>query len=179
MATMMATMLAASGMTAGAAAGAAGAATAAAGTSTLMNAITIGTTLVSGLAALQSGGAQAAGLQGQANMEDFRAKQEEIKGMEETARAMGALNDDLGKAIVAGYANGLQGSGSVETAIREAREEGQFNINMSRDNAVIQSSLRKSNAQQLRQSASSSRAAGIWEAVGIAGKGATSYLKRG
>jgi hypothetical protein len=144
-----------------------------------MNAFSIGTTLVSGLAALQSSNAQGAALAGQAKMEDFRAKQEEIKGMEETARAMGALNDDLGKAIVAGYANGLQGSGSVETAIREAREEGQFNINMSRDNAVIQSSLRKSNAQQLRQSASSSRAAGIWEAVGIAGKGATSYLKRG
>jgi hypothetical protein len=175
MATMMATMLTASGLSAGAV----GAAGAAAGSSSLLNAFSIGTTLVSGLAALQSGGAQAAALQGQANMEDFRAKQEEIKGMEETARAMGALNDDLGKAIVAGYANGLQGSGSVETAIREAREEGQFNINMSRDNAVIQSSLRKSNAQQLRQSSSSSRATGIWEAVGIVGKGATSYLKRG
>jgi hypothetical protein len=175
MATMMATMLTASGLSAGAA----GAAGAAAGSSSLLNAFSIGTTLVSGLAALQSGGAQAAALQGQANMEDFRAKQEEIKGMEETARAMGALNDDLGKAIVAGYANGLQGSGSVETAIREAREEGEFNINMSRDNAVIQSSLRRSNAKQLRQSASSSRAAGIWDAVGIAGKGAASYLKRG
>lgn len=178
MATLMATALAGSGIAAGAA-GAASAGAAAAGTSSLFNAFTIGSTLVSGLAAIQSGNAQASALRGQANQAEFEADQELVKGEQETASALEALNDDLGRAIVAGYANGLQGSGSVGVAIDEAREQGQFNVNTTRDNAVIQSSLRRTNAKQLRTDARSASEGGLFAAVGQVGQAGARIFKRG
>lgn len=179
MATLMATALAGSGIAAGSAAATAGAAATAASTSTLFNAFTIGTTLVSGLAAIQSGNQQSAALKGQANQAEFEADQELVKGEQETAKALEVLNDDLGRAIVAGYANGLQGSGSVGVAIDEAREQGQFNVNTTRDNAIIQSSLRRTNAGQLRQDASAARDTGLFAAVGAAGQAGARIFKRG
>jgi len=175
MATLMATALAGSGIASGAAAAGAGAA----GTSSLFNAFTIGSSLVSGLAAIQAGGARAAELRGQANQAEFEADQELVKGEQETANALAALNDDLGRAVVAGFANGLQGSGSVQVAIDEAREEGQFNVNTARDNAIIQSSLRRTNARQLRQSASAERDTGLFAAVGRVGQAGARIFRRG
>ncbi len=174
MATLMATALAGSGIAAKTAA-----ATAAVSSTSLFNAFTVGSTLVSGLASITAGQQQAAALEGQANQAEFQADQELVKGEQETAKALEVLNDDLGRAIVAGYANGLQGSGSVGVAIEEARQEGQFNVNTTRDNAVIQSSLRRTSANQLRQDAGAARDTGLFAAVGQAGQAGARIFRRG
>lgn len=127
--------------------------------------LSVGGSIASGLASIAAGNARASALESQAEVEDFRAKQELIKGREEVVKSLELLNDDLAAMTVAGYAAGLQPSGSVEAAKNDAIEAGEFSVATARDNADVASGMRRTSARNLRQDAKSARSGGIWGAL--------------
>lgn len=139
----------------GAVSGAAGAG------STLATLASVGSTVVGGLASFAASRQQAAAAEQQAKQEDLQATQETINGREDALNAMRRLNQDLASITVAGYASGLDSSGSVQSAKDQALEIGEANMNMARTNAAMASAARRQQAQQYRNDAKGYKTAGI------------------
>lgn len=176
MATLFATFLGALGKAGAAIAGTASAATGAVGAgSTAMTFLTGLSTVVGGLASIRSGQAQEAALEAQAQDETLRANQETINGREVALDAMKKLNDNLAAITVAGYASGLQSSGSVESAQREAMDVGEANMTMARENSRFAAAARRGQANQLRAEGAAARQEGIFGAI----RGGLSWAQRG
>lgn len=171
MATMFATMMATlSGGGGAAAAGAAGTAatvgtTAATGGGAL-SAISTGLTVLGGLSSIAGAAQESAAMKSEALQEEGKATQETIKGQEDAAAALRAMNADQAKIAVAGYSSGIGGAGSVATAQEEAQKIGDQNVNISRENAALQSAARRDQAGQLRAGARGAIFGGITRAVG-------------
>jgi hypothetical protein len=66
---------------------------------------------------------------------------------------------------VAGYGSGLAGSGSVESAQREAMEVGEMNMTMARENSRFAAAARRGQAQQLRAEGRGAAQQGIFGAL--------------
>lgn len=122
-------------------------------------------TVVGGLASVAAGAQQKAALDAQAMDEDMRASQETLNGRQAAVEAMRKLNDNMGQILVAGYASGLQSSGSVTTAQDEAREIGETNVSTARETGRMQSAARRSQARQLRIEGRAAQQAGIFGAI--------------
>jgi hypothetical protein len=78
---------------------------------------------------------------------------------------MKKLNDDMAAITVAGYGSGLAGSGSVESAQREALEVGEMNMTMARENSRFAAAARRGQARQLRAEGRGAAQQGIFGAV--------------
>ena len=122
-------------------------------------------TVVGGLASIASGRQQKAALDQQAADEDVRATQETINGRQVALDAMKKLNDDMASITVAGFASGLQSSGSVEVAQQEAQKVGDRNMNMARENARFAAAGRRSQAKQYRIEGKAANTQGIFGAI--------------
>lgn len=174
MATLFATFL--STLTGGGGAAAGGVAAGAAATGFSATSFFSGlATVVGGLSAISAGNQKGAALDQQAVDEDTRAVQETLEGRQEALTSLRKLNDDMAKIAVAGYASGLESSGSVQSAQLEARDVGEANINMARENSRFQSAARRSQAKQYRIEAKGERKAGIMGAL----EGGFSLFSRG
>lgn len=163
MATLFATFLGAVGKGAAALAGAATTAVGAgSGAMTFLSGLS---TVVGGLASIRAGQAQEEGLLAQAEDEKLRANQETLNGRQVALDAMKQLNDNLAAITVAGYASGLQSSGSIETAQREAIDVGEANMTMARENSRFAAAARRGQARQLVREGAAAREEGIFGAV--------------
>lgn len=131
-------------------------------------------TVVGGFASIYSGAQQKAALDQQAVDEETRAVQETLNGRQTALDAMKKLNDDMAAITVAGYASGLQASGSVQTAQDEAQKVGDINMNTARENARVQSAARRGQARQLRIEGKGAMTGGIFGAI----KGGLSLFSR-
>ena len=145
---------------------AAAAGTAATAGTALLGALAGVSGIASGLASIARGNAEASSLIGQAEFEEFNAKQELLKGRSHALTAMRAANDAVASVQVAGFASGLTGAGSVATAKREAFEEGDFQVDMARSNAAIEAGIRRGTAASLRRDVGWARFSGWAEGVG-------------
>lgn len=145
--------------TAAAAGGTAAAATA--GGLSLSGGLSLATGLFSGLATIAQGLQAGAVAESQAAFEEFSARQELLRGREEALRSVEQLNKDLAASVVAGFASGLQPSGSVHAAQVAAIKDGNYQINLERDNAEIAAGGRRLSARQLRAEASAKRFSGV------------------
>lgn len=164
MAMLFTTLFTALGGGGGAAAGGAAAGAAAGGLSA--TSIFSGlATVVGGLASISAGKQQANALENQAVQEDTQAVQETLNGRQEALTSLRKLNDDMAKIAVAGYASGLESSGSVATAQAEALDVGNANIATARENSRFQSASRRGQAKQLRTDARAARTGGIMGAI--------------
>lgn len=172
---MLAPILAGSA-TAGGAAAATGAA--ASGFS-LAGALSGGLSIVSGLASIAQGRSEAAQLNDKAAWEDFNASRELTRGRAEAAAAMKAGNDAVAAAQVAGFASGLQSSGSVVEAKMDAMRDAEFNVSMARDEAFISAGARRGEARRLREDASAARRGGWMNAFGTWGSGLGRFARTG
>lgn len=162
MATLFATFLGALGGGGGAAAGATAAATTGFSATSFFSGLA---TVVGGLASVGAGAAAKSAQDQQAVQEETGAVQETLDGRQQALNSLRKLNDDMAKITVAGYASGLQSSGSVQTAQNEAREVGEQNINMARNNAAFQSASRRTQAKQHRIEGKAAYTGGLMGAV--------------
>jgi len=163
------------GAAAGGAAAASGAAAAGAGAfSSFASIASIGSTVVGGLASIAAGNRQAAAQEQAAMDSETQAVQETITGRQDALQAMRQLNQNLAKVSVAGFASGLDSSGSISAAQNQALEAGQANIDMSRTNAAYASARRRGQSNELRREATGSRLAGYGQAL----SGGLSLLSR-
>jgi hypothetical protein len=163
MATMFMTFFAAAGKgLAAAGAAASSAVSAVGGTASFLSGLS---TVVGGLASIAAGNQQKAAAYAQAADEDMRAKQETLNGREAALGAMRKLNEDMAHITVAGYASGLQSSGSVQTAQDEAQRIGEINMDSARNNAKFAAGMRRSSAQQMRVEGDGAQTAGIFSAI--------------
>lgn len=185
---LMAPILAGSATAASAGAVASGAAAAgfgaigggaAAGGFSLASALSGGLSLVSGLASIAQGNADAANLRDKAAWEDFNASRELTRGRQETVAALQAGNDAVAAAQVAGFASGLQSSGSVLNAKLDAIRDTEFNVATSRDEAMIMAGARRGEARRLREDAKSARMGGWMNAFGTWGSGLGRFARTG
>lgn len=123
-----------------------------------------GFSVVSGLASIAKGNAEAASLEDQALWSEFNASRELTRGKEEAVNALKAGNDAIAAAQVAGFASGLQSSGSVTQAKMDAARDATFNADNARDSAFIAAGARRGEAARLRSDASAERRGGIFGA---------------
>lgn len=165
MATLFTTLIAGLGGGGGSAAAAGAAGGAAAGGMSLTSLLSVGSTVVGGLASIAAGRNQASALEASASQEETKAVQEEINGRQEALTAMRKLNKDLGNILVAGYGSGLSPTGSIEAAQNEALQTGEANISMARTNARFASAARRGQAQQLRNEAAGAKSQGLFSAI--------------
>lgn len=142
-----------------------GGAAAGGGLSTLTTLASFGSTVVGGLASIASGRQQQHAAEMAASDEEMKATQETLTGRQDALTAMRRLNADLSSITVAGYASGLDPSGSVQAAKDQASEVGEANMNMARDNAAFASASRRQQAQQYRNEGRGAYAQGIMGAV--------------
>lgn len=171
MATLFLSFFSALGGGGGAAAGAAGAASSGLSVGGFLSGLS---TVVGGLASIAAGAQQKAAMDQQAMDEETRAVQETINGRTQALEAMKKLNDDMAAITVAGYASGLQSSGSIEQAQTEAQRIGETNMNMARDNSKFQAAARRSQAKQNRIEGRGAMTGGIFGAI----KGGLSLFSR-
>jgi len=180
MATMFATMLTTLGApAAGAAATAGTAAAGAAATSGILSGISTAITVVGGLTSIIGGAQESRALESQAEDEELKASQETIQGKQDVLASLQALNSDMAKIAVAGFASGIGSEGSTQAAQDEAGKIADANISMSRENAKFRSAGRRQQAGQLRQEGRAAVGKGVFGAI----KGGLSLwekrLKRG
>lgn len=133
--------------------------------STLGTLASVGSTIVGGLSSIAAGRQQAAAAESQAQAEEMSATQETINGRNDALTALRRLNSDLSSITVAGYASGLDSSGSVQSAKDQAALIGNENMNMSRDNAAYAAAQRRQQAQQFRNEGRAAKTQGIMGAV--------------
>lgn len=157
------TLLAAGVTKAATAIGGAGAAAGAGGGLTSL--FSLGSTVVGGLASIASGRQQASALEAQADQDRFQATQDELQGRQEAVNIIRKLNEDMGAGIVAGFASGLQSSGSTMVALEEAQKAGERNADMSRLQGRASAAARRVSAQQRIVDARGARSAGIFGAI--------------
>lgn len=145
----------------------------------LANALTIGSSVVSGLAAIGQGFSQSASLETKANYEDFNSRQQLLQGQQDAIQQIEQLNSDLSSMTVAGFASGLRPGGSVATVKKAAIDDVEYNIKTTRSNAKIKSKITQGNADSLRQDATSARTGSLFEAAGKLTEGALKVTRRG
>lgn len=165
---MLAPMLAGSA-TAGGVAAAGGAAAAAGSGFSLAGLLSGGFSVVSGLASIAKGNAQASNLEDQALWDEFNARQELTRGKTEAVAALKAGNDAIAAAQVAGFASGLQSSGSVTQAKLDASGDAQLNADLANEQAMAAAGARRGEAARLRSDASAARRGGLFDAFGSIG----------
>lgn len=178
-------LLAGGGLAGGLAAGATAPALALAGSSSLFGGITalqglsFASSIASGLMGMGQANAQAASLEESALWSDFGARQEILKGKQEAVEQRRQLNKVMAANIAAGYASGLGGEGSISQASIDAMNEADYQLGITRDDAIMRSATRRTQARQARNQASSTRDAGLWSAVSGGFDAGMSYYNRG
>jgi hypothetical protein len=156
--------------TAAGAAGAVGSAAGAVGSGfSLAGALSGGLSIVSGLASIAQGRAESAQLLDKSAWESFNEKREVARGRSETIAALRAGNEAIAAAQVAGFASGLQSSGSVMQAKLDAARDTEFNVGMARDEAAIAAGARRGEAARLKRDAGWARFSGWTNALGTWG----------
>lgn len=128
-----------------------------------------GFSVVSGLASIAKGNAQAQSLEDQSLWEQFNARQELTRGKTEAVAALKAGNDAVAAAQVAGFASGLQSSGSVTQAKLDASSDAQLNADLATEQAMAAAGARRGEAARLRSDAASARRGGVFDAIGTWG----------
>lgn len=148
---------------AAAAVGGAGAAAGAGGG--LTSIFSLGATVAGGLASIASGRQQASALEAQAAQDRFQATQDELAGRQDAVNAIRKLNQEMGAGVVAGFASGLQSSGSTMVALEEAQKAGERAADMSRLAGEASAAARRVSAQQRLSDAKAAKTAGIFGAI--------------
>lgn len=167
---------AASGLGAAAGAGAAGAASTGLSLSSVFS---LGSTIVGGLASIAAGNQQAAAMEAEAAQDEIKATQDELTGRQEAINAIRRMNEEMGSGVVAGYASGLQGSGSTVVALEEAQRAAERNADLTRSNAQLSAAARRASAVQRREDAKGARSAGIFGAITGGLQSASRSFQRG
>lgn len=142
---------------------------------TTFDLISGGFSLISGFSSIKSANLTAAGLRSQALFADFQAQSELIKGRKAALDSLEALNELIGSEIVRDAARGIRGEGSPAAAKAAAIRKGEFEVGLTRDNALILAGARRIEGQQLRLEAGSVQIAGV---AGAAGQAASFFDRR-
>lgn len=144
-----------------------------------LQALSIASTVVGGIAALSAGAAEKQALYNRAEDEEIKASQEVLKGREDAVKAMQRTEQLLAQNAVAGFASGLEASGSVVTAQEEAMEIGDRNLATSRENAQMAVYGRRSQASQYRVEGDAAARTGMFKALGGVLGGFSRFAARG
>jgi hypothetical protein len=126
------------------AAGAASAGSAVAGAGGLMTALSVGTTIVGGVASMQQAEAQA-------EQAELAAQREEINSRMQAIEVGEDLLETLSSNNAAAAASGLQGSGSVQRAQEASQRSAERELDINRMNRDQSASASKANAKSLRR----------------------------
>lgn len=100
-----------------------------------------------------SGFADFRGTMNRAENFDFAATQEDLQGRQEGLLALETLNDIQAANIVAGFASGVQASGSITQAQQAVGREAAFSISLSKTNAQIEAGALRREGKRLRAEA--------------------------
>lgn len=140
---------------------------------------THGLTAFSALSSISSGNMRKAALDEQSLFEDAASRQELIKGRKEAVDMLSRLNDTIENNIVSTAASGITGEGSPAAASEAAIEKGNFEIGITRDNAIINAGARLARSRQLKIEANSARTEGFTRAAGAVALDAAITSRRG
>lgn len=179
MATFFTVLFTAVGKAAAGVGGASAAAGAASSGLSLSSVFSIGSTIVGGLASIAAGNQQAAAMEAQADQDDIQATQDELAGRQEAVNAIRRMNEEMGAGVVAGYASGLQGSGSTQVALDEAQRSAERNADLTRSNAQMSAAARRASGVQRREDAKGARSSGIFGAIAGGMQSVSRTLQRG
>ena len=124
-------------------------------------------TAASALATIKSANMSAAARESSALFEEFNAKQDLLEGRREGIVLKEELNAVLARNRVAGPASGLRGSGNVTQASLDAIKEGDFQLDLTRQGAIIRAGGRSAQARADTREAGAMRVAGMADAAGL------------
>ena len=134
---------------------------------------------VSALASIGSANLQATALESEALFEEFNAKQDLLEGRRQGLEITKELNATIASNIVSGFASGLRGSGNVVRASLDAIAESEFQLDLTREGALIRAGSRTAQAAATRREAGATRVAGLATAGGIVAAGLSRSNRRG
>ena len=124
-------------------------------------------TAASALATIKSANMSAAARESSALFEEFNAKQDLLEGRREGIVLKEELNAVLARNRVAGPASGLRGAGNVTQASLDAITEGDFQLDLTRQGAIIRAGGRSAQARADTREAGAMRVAGMADAAGL------------
>lgn len=154
------------------------AATTAAGGFGLLDALSTGLFIASGIGQIGSGIAEQKLLSGQSKMEEFNAQQEVLRGREESLRILQELNQNLAAQTVGAFASGLAPTGSVEAGKKQAIQSAQFETGIARDEAEMRAGARRQQAAVQKRRGQAALVGGLFDAAGTFGEGAIRVARR-
>lgn len=142
----------------------------------ILNGLRVGTSAVSALSTFAMGASQAAAMEREAFDEQLAARNEHTQAMQRATAIEADYNLVVGQQLAIASASGIDvGSGSVIEARRQARQDADRQIAITRTGADMNAALRRARARALQAGAGSTRLAAFGQAgAGLAGD----YLDR-
>lgn len=125
------------------------------------------------------GNMQAAALEEQAAYAELEGRQELLRGRQEAVVQKRNLNAAMAQIAAAGRASGLAGEGSIEAAQRVARQDADFDLGLTRDDAAMRAASKRAQAQQYRRSAGTALSGGVFSGLGRLANYGLSRVQRG
>lgn len=138
----------------------------------VLQALRVGTSVVSALSTYAQGQAQAQAAETQAFSEEMQARQEYLQSQEKAVSINRDFNRYAADTLAIAAASGIDvASGDVATVQQQARAEADRQISIARGDAEVNAQLRRANAAAYRASAKRSRALAPFAAAADLGMG--------
>jgi hypothetical protein len=133
----------------------------------------------SALATIGAANQQATALESEALFAEYNAKADLLEGRRQGIDVLKELNATIARNTVSGFASGLRGSGNVAQASLDAIAASEFELDLTRDAAIIRAGSRTAQAAASRVEAGATRTAGLATAGGIVASGLSRANRRG